>query len=250
MLRIAICDDDKNVCVVLDNILKEITPLRKYGFETEFFHSGEALYKSIQISEYDFDIIFLDIELASQMNGVYVGNAIRRKFLKESVKIVYISSYESYAMQLFKVRPFDFVKKPLCYEKIEQTVLDIMRIIEQQTEFFFYEIGDEIHKIELYKILYFKSNHRKLTIMTYDNNLKNNTFNAQISYIGEKLAKSDFFFIHRSYLVNYHNVAEYKSTRITLINGQSLDITRKFQSTVKEIYLKKIGETNDKFNLE
>lgn len=53
------------------------------------------------------DLLFLDIELV-QNNGIAVGNFIRNELEDMQTRIVYISSKESYAMQLFKVQPLDF----------------------------------------------------------------------------------------------------------------------------------------------
>ena len=55
----------------------------------------------------ELDLLFLDIELV-QNNGIAVGNFIRNELEDMQTHIVYISSKESYAMQLFKVQPLDF----------------------------------------------------------------------------------------------------------------------------------------------
>ena len=53
------------------------------------------------------DILFLDIELPG-MNGVSVGKYIREILEDENIFLIYISSKQNYALQLFQNHPFDF----------------------------------------------------------------------------------------------------------------------------------------------
>lgn len=244
MFRIAICDDDENICSLLFNMLKKIKVLNETGFETEIFYCGEDLYKFMHTSEKDFDIIFLDIQFTEKMTGIDIGNIIRNRFLKENMKIVYISSYEQYAKDLFKIRPFDFVIKPFSQNIIESIILSIIKILNQQNAPFRYKIFNTVYEIDLYRILYFRSHGRILEMMTYNNDLLNNEFYGKISEIGKALADSDFFFIHKSYLVNYHNVEQFQPNKIKLVNGKELDISRKFKKQVREMHLSKIGGGN------
>jgi len=246
MFRIAICDDDEKICRDLINILNQIQDLKEYGYDVKTFSSGESLHKFIYESENDFDIIFLDIQLSNNMNGIEAGNVIRNHFYQENI-IIYISSYEQYAMDLFQIRPFDFVIKPLSLGKIRTIILRIIDIINRQKEPFRYKIRNNIYEIDLYKILYFISYQRKIEIMTYNKDMPNKIFYGKISEIGKQLYDSDFFFIHKSYLVNYRNVADFQYEKIILTNGKELPISRNYKKEVRDMYLKKIGENrNDK----
>jgi len=241
MFRIAICDDDENICRDLTNILNQIQDLKEYGYEINTFSSGESLHKFIYENENDLDIIFLDIQLSDRMNGIDTGNVIRNRFFKETI-IIYISSYEQYAMDLFQIRPFDFVIKPLSPSKIKTVILRIIEIMNRQKEPFRYKIQNDIYEMDLYKILYFISYKRKIEIVTYNKNSPNKVFYGKITEIGKKLADSDFFFIHKSYLVNYYNVADFQYDKLILTNGKELDISRHYKKAVRDMYIKKIGE--------
>ena len=62
MLRIAVCDDDKLLCMQLKSMLNEIIENTDEIFETSTFYSGEELY-DYMVKGNRFDLIFLDIEL-------------------------------------------------------------------------------------------------------------------------------------------------------------------------------------------
>lgn len=240
MFKIAICDDDKKICEDLRKVLKQIEKINDYEFDISIFYSGESLYNFFIEKDCNFDMVFLDIELSEENNGIYIGNVIKNEFFKET-KLVYFSSHTEYALNLFKTHPFDFITKPIDFRTIENVVISIIKLINNQTKPFTYKIGNTIYEIDLYKILYFISRGRKVEIVTLKNNKANNIFYGKLIEIGKQLEKSDFFFIHKSYLVNYHNVAKFEYKKLTLINGKELDITQTYRKKVYEMRMNRIG---------
>ena len=244
IFKIAICDDDKNICEDLRKILNEIAELNEYEFDVSIFISGKEFYNFFIENDYNFDIIFLDIELSERINGVYIGNAISNKFYKDS-KLVYYSSHEEYALDLFKTHPFDFIIKSsdskTIYTEIQNVVISIIKLINKQHKPFIYYVKNNKYEIDLYKILYFCSHGRMVEIVTYKNNVAENIFYGKISEIGRQLEKSDFFFIHRSFLVNYHNVSKFEYEKLTLSSGKELYITQAYRKKVYAMRMNRIG---------
>jgi len=241
-LKIAICDDIQEICRDLESMLRQIENKYNYTFEIKIFSSIKELEKSFYENDTDFDVIFLDIEFPNEMNGIYLGNKIRNNFFKETIKIVYISGFEQYGKDLFQVRPFNFLIKPLTFSKVEKTINDIIKIITKQKNPFEYYVEGKKYTIDLYKILYFISDARKVTIKTLNTSLIQDTFYEKISNIHEQLSKSDFFLIHKSYLINYHNVAEFQYDKLKLVNDETLNISQTFRKNVREMRNRKMGE--------
>ena len=242
MFRIAICDDDKNICNELRDIFNNINILYEAGVEIKIFYSGEDLCKFINMSEKDFDIIFLDIDFKDLLTGVEIGDIIKNTYFKEHIKIVYVSSHEQYALDIIKkVRPFDFIVKPFNANTVKVTISRILEILNRQNKPFVYKTNNNYFTMELYKILYFSSRGKMLEIVTH-NDLSNVTFRGKISEAEEQLSGYGFFRANKSYLVNYHNVSEFMPDKIKLINGKILYISRVFKPKVREMHLNKIGE--------
>jgi len=107
MLRIAICDDDHNICTQLEKIILDFQEQVMKDLEVEVFYSGESLFEHIK-TEDGFDLIFLDIEL-ERITGVEVGELLRHDLEDYTTKIVYISSKNYYDRQLFEVQPLHFL---------------------------------------------------------------------------------------------------------------------------------------------
>lgn len=158
-LQIAICDDDKNICIQLEEKLLKIARDSNVIFEIEPWYSGEALCKYLANGN-QVDIVFLDIMLI-QLTGIDVGRFIRENLKNNTIQIIYISSKQSYAMQLFETRPFDFIIKPISDFKLRKTIDKILTIIFERNEYFEYKVGREQRKILFDNIIYFKSDKHK-----------------------------------------------------------------------------------------
>ena len=65
----------------------------------------------------------------------------------EATQIIYISGKETYAMELFKVRPFDFIIKPLAYEDVYMAMKRVIKFLSRNDKFFEYKIGHTTYRI-------------------------------------------------------------------------------------------------------
>ena len=131
--RIGICDDEQLTCSELENYINEIFECKDDKAEIYVWNSGEALKKDIS-NGVKIDILFLDIELPDS-NGIELGKYIRNYMKNMSMNIVYISSMTEYAMELFKIHPYDFVVKPFDKNEIENLKEHIMSIAQHIPKF-------------------------------------------------------------------------------------------------------------------
>lgn len=90
------------------------------------FPSGEALLESLRAGQTLF-LLILDIELQAQ-NGVTVGNLLREELGDNATQVLYISAHTQYAMELFDVRPLNFLTKPLDEKKLSACVTQALEL--------------------------------------------------------------------------------------------------------------------------
>jgi DNA-binding LytR/AlgR family response regulator len=230
MLRIAVCDDEKAICAQLEYILKKISDSLLEEIQIEVFFSGEELCEFLIKNAY-FDIIFLDIEL-KLMNGIEVGKKLREEMLNEITQIIYISGKESYAMELFEVRPLNFLVKPLSHERIKEVFKTALRLIKRNEQFFTYQMGHISYKVAMKDILYFESNDRKINIITTKGV---DTFYGSLDETLKQVEESQFLNIHKSYLVNYNYIARFEYTQVTMANGKVLPISQARRKTIRTL---------------
>lgn len=237
-MRAILCDDEKHTCAELERILTDYASKRGVKLETEVFFSGDTLIDYLSKEESP-DILFLDIELPGA-NGVVIGDYVRRVLENEHIFMIYISSKERYALQLFKNRPFDFLIKPLDAEKIFGVLDNIYRIAGKSNLNFEYQTQGTACRIPYRDILYFQSTGRKIHITTVQGT---RSFYGKLTAIEEKLPPYLFLSIHKSYLVNPRYVEEYTYEYVKMTNGDLLTISKANRPKVRKAILER--ESNE-----
>ncbi len=94
-IKIVVCDDEVEICALLEMMLIDIFRDKGMSCEAESFYTGESLCKEFERRKYD--LIFLDIEMDGK-SGIDVGRFLRDELGNETVQIVYISAKTEYAM--------------------------------------------------------------------------------------------------------------------------------------------------------
>lgn len=232
MFRIAICDDDMEICNQIKCVLSTFLATEKAEAEIDIYHSGKKLFFSLKKGN-EYNLIYLDIEL-SYLNGIAIGLYIREEQKNENTQIVFISADPSYALQLFQVRPLDFLVKPLKAQQVIHTLEKTFTLSEQQTKLLPY-LSDKIKKRVPFKDIIYLSSDAKRIIL----HLKNGTdyFYGKLSAL--RLPK-DFLVIHKSFIVNLNSVVQFKFNCVLLSNGEILPISRAHHVEVQEY----IGQWN------
>jgi len=233
VFKIAICDDEQVVCMQLRSILKEIESGLAENFIVEVFSSGKELYQYIVEGGY-YDIIFLDIEMG-EMDGIDFGQRLREELTNEATQIIYISGKETYAMELFKVRPFDFIIKPLAYEDVYMAMKRVIKFLSRNDKFFEYKIGHTTYRIPVKDIIYFESQGRKINIVTQNGIM---TFYGKLDAVEKQLTNLNFIRIHKSYLVKYEYIIKFEYTQVTMSNDVILPISQSNRKRVRQLQIK------------
>ena len=120
MLEIAVCDDDMADLECAVTMLHKIFTSQQIAYHIEKFMSANQMLENIS----RIDIGILDISM-EELNGIKLGRKLKEKF--PDVKLVYITSYEEYCMQVInEVHAFSFLCKPLEYDKLELQILELL----------------------------------------------------------------------------------------------------------------------------
>lgn len=228
MFSIAICDDEKAICAQLEQIFQEYSDR---GIDTEVFFNCEELYDSLARGAH-YDLIFLDIEFR-QMNGIDVGKKIRDELRDDCVQIVFISAKQEYAMELFAIRPMNFLIKPISQQAVLDNLEQAMALSKLYDSYFEFRFDSENHRVPYGDILYFESSNRMVRIHT---KYGEKTLYGKLNEI-EKHAPIHFIRIHQSYLINRYYVTYWKAEEVEISRQVTLTISRSYQKKVRKILL-------------
>ncbi len=232
MFNIGICDDGENICTSIENMLLRYAKEKTVQIEVQIWNTGEGLRDYLAQGNH-LDILFLDIELF-KMTGIEVGSYIRNVLDNMGLQIIYISGKASYALQLFKTQPMDFLVKPILQEHIAHAMDMAVKIIKKRNEKFEFRQGKDYYYISMGDIVYFESKAKKIKIVTLHDTYE---IYGRLKDIVKGLT-DDFIMIHQSYVINKEYVLRYTYEMIELVDGTMLTISKVNRKQVRERILK------------
>lgn len=234
MYTIAICDDNELFCWELENYILDYCKKIYLDIETMIFSSGEELLKYWR-QNHCLDLLFLDIELKT-MNGISIGSAIRQNIGYESTQIVFVSIKKDYAMQLFKIRPLDFLIKPVSYKTVSKVMDTFCSLFVTQKPYYEYHNNKRIYRIDQRNIVCIHSSGKIITIHT---TTQDYSYYGKLSDCMKQLNANIFINVHKSYIININYVTEYKSNELILMNTNRIPISQARRHYVKDFILQK-----------
>lgn len=234
MFYIAVCDDDEFICDEIEKCIETYISQRKVTLRK--YPCPEDLLKAMNNGRY-FDMIFLDIEFGD-MSGIDAGHMIRSHLDDQKTHIVYISSYEGYAMELFEIRPMNFLIKPIKREKVVESVEKMFRLSSESGGSYWMQNRLVIEQITYNEIVMFESIGRKINI--HHSNGSCFEEYRKLDEI-ESEVPDRFIRIHKSFLVNMSHVKSWRYESVVLKSGKELTISRNYRKAVRNILLYKLG---------
>lgn len=235
MYHIGICDDSKETCAELEELLCDYGKSHGIPIDITVCYTGEELCEHLKNKENLLDVLFLDIELLTT-DGIKVGRFIREELDNLETLIIYISAKSSYAMELFRIQPLDFLIKPLDQHKVEDVMKRARKLTERRKGLFEYYSGGIYFKIMYKEIMYFSSQNKKVRMILKDGEKE---FTGKIKDI-VKNVPSNFIQIHQSYLINYDYIEECTYETVKMKNGEILSISQPYRKAVRSQMVERI----------
>ncbi|MTI65672.1 MAG: response regulator transcription factor [Firmicutes bacterium] len=231
MLRISICDDEKRQRSDLKAIINTQLELKGIDFSVIECENGQTLMSLLTKDKNYFDIIFLDIEMEG-INGVEIAKQIRD--INDKVVIIFVTGFSDYVFDGYEVKALNYILKPYKKEKIIDVLSEALKQINNiQNRFFVIQQKSNIYKLYLDDIIYFKSDRRKIKVIT---NKDTYEFYARLDDV-EKDLPSSFSRIHQRYLVNLYFVLSIENSYVE-INKEKLPISRRRYQNVMIAFAK------------
>lgn len=232
MLRIAICDDEKEYA---DNLEKGVwlwAMEEGINITVRKFDSGTALLSCINENGM-FDLIFMDVEM-EKLDGI--GTAAKIRENDYITAFIFVSQYEDYYQKAYDVHPFHFLSKPVDINKLREIMDSYLRMKKRDLETYTFIINKACFTLHLKEILYFYSEGRQVHIVAQKENY---TFYGKLNKVQEELEKRDcrFLRIHYSFLVNMRYIKEYHYSSVVMYNGDELCISKDNRKRMSYIHM-------------
>ena len=235
-LKVAVCDDDETISGIVYSTIKSAFKRKNVVADIECFVSGFALLKSIEVVKYD--LIFLDIDMPN-IDGIDVGKKIRQA--KDNAEIIYVSSHEERVFETFLAKPFAFIRKNNFLNDVSECINRYLKQISSS-------VGDSITlhtrsgivNVSLKDILYFEGS-GKYQLLHLNGKENSIVVYRSMDILEKELSQYGFLRIHKGFLVNYIAISAIKTGEVLLLNGESLPISRRKVTEIKQKYLERIS---------
>ena len=145
-LKVAVCDDVMSVAYYYGDMVEAILKQLEVTGEVVVYTKAEELLSS----KMRYEIILLDIELSDD-NGLQVAKKLRER--KTNEKIIFMTNYNHYIQEAYKVQPFRYLYKSNPEEWVREAITDALEENEERQGMLL-ESDGRVHCIILDDILY------------------------------------------------------------------------------------------------
>lgn len=235
-IKAVIIDDELPSIQAIESIISEFCPFVQIVGKSQSATNGIQ-----QIIENEPDLVFLDIEMPL-MNGFELLESIPNK----DFHVIFITAYDQYAVQAFKVNAIDYLLKPI-------NITDVINAVNRVKE----RLKNEDNQSENYKKLYEglqDMNAKKIHLSTSDgvfclnpddiirfsadgrysrSFMKDGSvicFTKTLKELEEIVDSKVFFRVHKSHLINLGMVSKYNVTsayQLEMEDGTVIDVARR-----------------------
>ena len=232
-MKIAICDDDLETTIEMEHLL---TIYDSDLFDIHRFTSSKKLKKSFAHERYD--LLLLDIQMPD-FSGIDLARFLRET--EHQTHIIFLTSFEKYMPEVFSLRTFDYLLKPIIKNKLFPVLDRFINYTAIDEERFVFSFNKHLYSLKFREIIYFEKNKKWVYIHT-----RNQTYKAIMS--NKELLNhlnSNFLQCHNSYIINIKYIFRLSSKFVTLSNDTlviEIPIGRKFSENLRNDVLAKLKE--------
>ncbi len=240
---------NKITCIAIDDEPLALGLIVSYIIKTPILELKGQFDNPIDAMEFiehnPVQLLFLDIQMPD-FTGINFA-----KVLESSVKVIFTTAYEKFAVDGFKVDALDYLLKPISYDVFLKSANRAKQYfhllngsqdnledshLRSNNDFLFVKADSQLKRIEYKNILYFEG--LKDYIKLYLNNSKSPiVFHATLKAVEEKLPTGNFMRTHRSYIVNLENIRTIERYRI-IFGDKFIPISEKYKDAF-DVFVKK-----------
>ncbi len=229
MLNFVICDDNVNILDRLEKMLENI--FSNHSFDASVTFKSD---NSDEILDYvcanEVDVIILDINLKCNKSGIDLAKEIRKK--NKNSYIIFMTAHLEYAMIAYKVKTFDYIAKPINYDRLEETIIRLFEDVTNAPKTYI-KIDSKNTLVDESEVQYIKRDSMKLVYHTASRD-----YSAYSSFnkIQDTLPKN-YVRCHKSYIANINQIKDVEpvSGTITFMNGDTCSLGPSYKSSLMEV---------------
>lgn len=229
MISIVICDDELAMGKRIESTVQSLLLKKGIPCTMQCFSDSKLLLYEIEDGTC-YDLLLLDIEMP-ELDGISLTNRIK-KYLPNCL-IIFITSYDKYVYDSFKVQPFRFIPKRSMEQRLPEAISEAVSWIEKNVHRF-YEIENQqgMERIPIGEIAYIW--HREKYAYIEKMNGECAKVRKTLKQVFSELPTGNFIWIDRGCICNLSQIMKVSGGDVYLTNGVNLAVSRERLTEVKE----------------
>ncbi len=215
-MRVLAVDDERPA---LDDLARE---LRAAGAAVETASSGEDALQALSCAHYD--AVFLDVRMPG-LDGVELARVLRR--FASPPALIFVSAYESAAVEAFELRALDYLLKPVSRARLEEA---LGRVVQRPPDMLAVDVpGGGTRLVQRADIHYLQAHGDYVRVVCTDGRF---LVRATLGEFERRWEPHGFHRVHRQYVVNLRRAVELRprlngTAVLVVADGVELPIARR-----------------------
>lgn len=235
MLQIAVCDDEKlylnEVLQILHDTLGD-TPNR-----IQTFQNSAALLAAVEEDGYIPNIAVLDIRM-DEVDGITLAKQLN--MASPTSKVIFISSYSGYLMDVYETEHVYFVLKPNMEERLPVALQKALASTDN-VKTLSVKSGSYHQRIRLDAILYIERLKHKTIVHTDEGYIETAQFPKTLIDSGG--VQADLIRCHQSFWVCSKAIAAMEREQFKLRDGSFVPISRTYRNESRKAFFELLAGT-------
>ncbi|MCR5793661.1 MAG: LytTR family DNA-binding domain-containing protein [Lachnospiraceae bacterium] len=235
MIKVAVLGENKEICKRTGVCIGEHLKEKEYRIDA---FSKKKQIDALGKKAFEYDIYFVDVD-GQEMNNIDIARNIRK--WSKGTFIVLITDNSNYLLEGYKLNAVRCIfKEDASYEKEIAECLDvIVDSMDKEEKSRSFRFVDCVKEIPIEKILYVESHLHKINFHLKGSPTEDYVIYQTLNSMEAELsAYKTFVRAHQSYLVNLKHIKDVKNYRLTLDNGEEINVAKKRYRKVKDKFLK------------
>lgn len=218
-------------CIITDDEPLARKGIKGYIEKTDFLCLTGECENAIELNNLlkkdTVDVIFLDVEMPGLTGMEFLAS------MENLPKIIIVSAYEQYALKGYELNVFDYLLKPVSYQRFLKSVNKLHAAIEKEektnkADYIFIKVNKKTKKMMLKDILFIESMENYVQVHTV---VSKEMVYCTLKMISESLPSEKFIQIHRCYIVNVEHIQAVEGSRLE-VGSHVLPMSRSMKDSI------------------
>lgn len=230
-MYIAVCDDEAEARDAIAALLCEWEAERQLPLPRRLFSSAMELLEVARRER--FTLYLLDVIMPS-IDGISAARELRS--FDCAADIVFLTSTPEFACESYRVQSLDYLLKPVDRERLFP-LLDRLYLREQRPqESLVLKTSTTIVRVPFSQLVFVEVIGKRLYFNLTDGGVREVAGSLK-DYEDLLLSRPEFMRVHRSYIVNMLQAAEFSSSRIRSFSGRDIPVSRLLYPQLHKDYM-------------